>query len=435
MDGQAADETAVIRRAVYLLRMLGSDSGSAEVLHRRQMQRMNSLVRHAVARVPFYRKLYEAHGIDAASFNADRDLQRLPVVTKHVLRAAGAEALAEDAPIRRVTIRTSGSTGEPFAFPIDHRHDQWRKAQYLRPYVKAGRRLADGVLRLTALPQARMPWFSRFGLLREWQFACDSPPKVIFEAWKALTPRILQGYPSSLRSLAHHCLEQNTPLSPAPKLVFSDSELLLPDTRALLEKVFAAPVIDIFGTFETDNIAYQCPARDGYHVANDSVILEILRDGLPVPPGEEGEIVVTVLGNYVSPFIRYNLGDVARLMVEPCTCGYPFPRLTGIRGRADDVITLLNGRKLTAQGLLGRLDRFAEVIRHYQLRQTDVLQFELLLVPAREFAESHAQSIRQILQPALGAAHLELRCVETIPTERSGKRRAFVSLVAGGAHA
>jgi hypothetical protein len=60
--------------------------------------------------------------------------------------------------------------------------------------------------------------------------------------------------------LAQHCLDSGQPLAPAPRLVFTDSELLLTDTRALLERAFGTSVNDIFGTFETDTALSLWPA-------------------------------------------------------------------------------------------------------------------------------------------------------------------------------
>ena len=77
--------------------------------------------------------------------------------------------------------------------------------------------------------------------------------------------------------------------------MFTDSELLTPDTRALIEHAFGTSIIDVFGSFETDNIAYQCDRSGEYHFAVDSGILEIVRDGVAVTDGD-GELVVTIDG-------------------------------------------------------------------------------------------------------------------------------------------
>jgi phenylacetate-CoA ligase len=420
----------VLRRAMYLAQMLRNESLTPAALAARQTLQLRALVRHAEARVPFYRDLYTAHGIRAASFNDLSDLRSLPIVDKQMLRAAGAAVASLDAPADRATIKTSGSTGEPFQFQIDQRYNQWRKAQYLRPYLSSGQRLRDKVLRLTGRPKARTPWFSRLGLLREWQVDCAADPARIVEAWQQLSPDVLQGYPSGLRSLAQHCLDSGQPLAPAPRLVYTDSELLLTDTRALLERAFGTSVIDIFGTFETDNIAYQCGNRNGYHVATDCVVLEIVHDGKPVPIGEQGEIVVTVLANRTTPFIRYNLKDIGRLSTQLCPCGLPFPLLAVVQGRANDLVVLADGRRCTPQGIFARMNRFADALQHYQLRQMEIGRFEFLIVPSRRFANVDLGGIMEAIGSTLGNAKIELRLVDMIPPDPSGKRRIFVSRLA-----
>jgi phenylacetate-CoA ligase len=420
----------MLRRILYLAQMLRNGSRSAESLAARQADDVRSLVRHAAMHVPFYRDLYAAQGISADAINDVSDLAVLPIVTKQQLRAAGNEAVSRHAPARRVTISTSGSSGEPFTFSIDHTYDQWRKAQYLRAYLGGGRRLSDKVLRLTAFPQRRVPWISHLGLMREHQISCASDPAQVADAWQALVPDVLQGYPSSLRSLANHCRDRGRALQPAPRLVFTDSELLTPDTRALLEQQFAAPVLDVFGTYETDNIAFQCPARGGYHIATDCAVIEIVRDGRPVPPGEPGEIVVTVLANRTTPFIRYNLRDLGRLLPQPCECGLPFPLLSGLHGRADDLIVLAGGRQRTAMDVLGRLDHSEASVRHYQLRQLHLGVFELLVVPASGFMAADGQRLASAIAATLGNAQVTVRTIDAIPPERSGKLRAFVSHLA-----
>jgi phenylacetate-CoA ligase len=420
----------MLKRTLYLRRMLRNARRPGCWQSTSQILQLQSLIRYAATRVPFYRDLYASQGISAESINGPADLARLPIVTKQQLRAAGHAATSLDATGPLVKISTSGSSGEPFDFFIDHDYDQWRKAQYLRAYLCGGRRLRDKVLRLTAFPRRKPPWTSRLGLIRERQLAGTSDPAQVMAVWQALSPDVLQGYPSNLRTLACYCAERGQPLRPAPRLVFTDSEMLTSDTRELLEQQFAAPVIDIFGTYETDNIAFQCAVRAGYHITTDCALLEIIRDGKPAPPGEEGEIVVTVLANRTMPFIRYNLHDIARLMPDPCSCGLPFPLLTGLRGRADDLIQLADGRRCSAMDALGEFDSTAGFVRHYQLRQMQLDQFELLIVPSKAFAPEDGERITRAVAARLGGTRVSWRLVEAISPERSGKLRAFISLLA-----
>lgn len=421
----------MLRRALYLAQMLRNESRTPTALRADQAQQVTDLVRHAAAQVPFYRDLYGAHGISMAAFQGLDDLPLLPIVTKQDLRAAGAAARAMDAPHERVNIRTSGSSGEPFKFQIDPRYDQWRKAQCLRPYLSTGQSLWDKVFRITAVPRQHQPWFSKLGLLRERHVASTDKPEQIVQAWREFSPDVLQGYPSVLRPLAHFCLESDQRLQPAPRMVYSDSELLLPDARRLIEYAFGAPVTDVFGTFETDNIAFQCEMRDGYHVTNDCVVLEIVRDGKPAAMEEEGDMVVTVLRNHAQPFIRYSLGDIGRLSARSCPCGRPFPLLTVIDGRANDQIVLADGRRITPAWIFAKVGPFVDSIRLYQLQQLDIGHFRLLIEPYTGYQDVDRGGIVAALRGVLGEAVIEVQ-VQHIARDPSGKRRFFTSRLGPG---
>jgi phenylacetate-CoA ligase len=272
-------------------------------------------------------------------------------------------------------------------------------------------------------------------LLDETAIDCGADPAAVVAAWRRLRPDILQGYPSALRLLAHHCLQSGAPLSPPPRRVFSDSELLTPDTRRLVERAFGVAPIDVFGTFETDNIAYQCGQGGGYHIAEDCVVLEVVRDGRPVPDGEDGELVATVLGNHRSPLIRYALGDLGRRARESCRCGRAFPLLEVVSGRADDRIVLPGGQLQPALHLIGPLDAFAAVLLRFQIRQRDPRHFELSLVPAPGFSSADRAAIEACIRARINGASLIVRIVDRIALTGAGKLRCFVSDLQAAAHA
>jgi phenylacetate-coenzyme A ligase PaaK-like adenylate-forming protein len=46
-------------------------------------------------------------------------------------------------------------------------------------------------------------------------------------------------------------------------------------------------------------------------------IIEFIRDGMPVPDGDYGEVLITDLRNRASSLIRYAVGDVGRVIQSP----------------------------------------------------------------------------------------------------------------------
>ena len=72
-----------------------------------------------------------------------------------------------------------------------------------------------------------------------------------------------------------------------------------------------------YGTADVGLIAYETAAREGL-VLDEGVIVEIVRPGTgdPVPDGEVGEVVVTVL-NPDYPLLRFGTGDLSRHAAGP----------------------------------------------------------------------------------------------------------------------
>ena len=87
-----------------------------------------------------------------------------------------------------------------------------------------------------------------------------------------------------------------------------------------------------YGTADVGLIAYEtADSIDGMFI-DDDVIVEIVSPGTgdPVPHGEIGEVLVTVLSE-VHPVIRLSVGDLSAFM----SADDPKPRIVGWRGRAD----------------------------------------------------------------------------------------------------
>jgi phenylacetate-CoA ligase len=89
--------------------------------------------------------------------------------------------------------------------------------------------------------------------------------------------------------------------------------------------------------------------------------------GAPVPPGTEGELVLTNLGRAASPLIRYRTGDL--VTADPpgaCACGSWETALPGgIRGRTDDMV-VVRGVNLYPSAVEEVVRRFPEV-REYRV--------------------------------------------------------------------
>jgi phenylacetate-CoA ligase len=104
-------------------------------------------------------------------------------------------------------------------------------------------------------------------------------------------------------------------------------------------------------------IAYETSARQGL-VLDEGVIVEIVRPGTgdPVPDGEVGEVVVTVLQpDY--PLVRFGTGDLSAVLPGPCPTGRTNTRIKGWLGRADQTAKV--------RGMFVHPSQVAEVVKRH----------------------------------------------------------------------
>jgi phenylacetate-CoA ligase len=141
----------------------------------------------------------------------------------------------------------------------------------------------------------------------------------------------------------------------------------IPATRRQIEAAWGARVFDHSGMTETGPAAIECPENPaGLHLLEDDYLAEIIdpNTGQAVAAGTIGELVLTNLGRWGSPLVRYRTGDLVQADPKPCPCGRSFLRLKGgILGRTDDMIHL-RGNNVHPGALEAVIRRFAEVAEY-----------------------------------------------------------------------
>jgi len=118
------------------------------------------------------------------------------------------------------------------------------------------------------------------------------------------------------------------------------------ELRLKIQDKLGIEVYNCYGMSELNGpgVAFECVFRTGMHVWEDRYIIELLDPETfePVPDGETGELVVTILCRDAMPLIRYRTRDLTRIIPEPCACGRTHRRLARFTGRTDDML-IING--------------------------------------------------------------------------------------------
>lgn len=113
-----------------------------------------------------------------------------------------------------------------------------------------------------------------------------------------------------------------------------------------LAKVWNCRVSTHYGLTESGwGLAVDCDVCDGYHYNELDHFIEIVdpETGVPLPYGQEGEIVLTNISRDCMPLVRYRTGDIAK--IEKSVCGSHLFVLGHIKRRKEGAY-IISGQEL-----------------------------------------------------------------------------------------
>lgn len=414
--------------------VIATDRMSRDELLALQASRLDELVRHAAAHVPYYRRWARDSGYQPGD---PVDLSSLPVVTK--ADYAEIEDFQSDAyPVSAMTTnKTSGSSGQPFRFR-QHPHATdysycvlWRALH--RFGLRPGHRRAfvwGRAYSFNTTEAARLKTRLRLAV-RDWAndtLSIDAytlGPETVARAVDridAYRPVYVHGYVSAVYALARHVLDENRPLAAPPRLVVTESEALYPFQREAIERAFRCPVIANYGSVELGKIAQ--PDPDGHTRINEDLFMV---ERLPT-----GEAAITNLLSAAFPFIRYRLGDLIEL-ADAVPPGLPYACLRAVVGRTVDMIPLPGGGVVHGVALAHLIDPHLDHVARYQIRQTALDRFVVTLVPKRDLPPTVAETIARDLRKLAGeSVRVDILTASRIEPGPTGKFRWVVSNLARG---
>ncbi len=394
----------------------------------RQEERLETLVHHCFKNVPYYRRLFNEHGLKPRDIQGISDLNKIPVLTKDAVKKNRDLLVARNVPIhRREPAHTSGVTGSPLDFLVDsscvaieralaHRHLLWlgygegdTVARFREPRLSEATELAEvrGRGREMAI-----------SLLR----GDEAELERIAAALQLFRPTFISAWPSGLYLLARWMRKRGITIQ-RPRYLVTSSENLYPNVKELIEEHLGAPVIDWYGQEESVAVAMQCEYAQGYHVQTEVCIVE-----LEPSFGGYSEIIGTNLCNMAMPFLRYRTGDLALKSDLPCPCGRRHPTIGGILGREADFLTIPDGRVLSPLGLT-YVFHHADDVREGQIVQEDLDYLRVLVVPWEGISDSTVEKLKHAVLDHVDCpgVRVEVETVEDIPRTPGGKRPFLVS--------
>jgi phenylacetate-CoA ligase len=402
-----------------------------------QFRMLRALASHAEQNSPNFHARLEKSGMKPEDLVDAAALRRLPVLTRRELQSA--DIYCKTVPPRHrplATTTTSGSTGEPVVVKRTRINQLFWLGFTLRQSFWHERNFAQ---KLTIV----RPNSDRYAVYASW----GAPGALLFDTGQlqfipittdiaeiaekiaAFDPAMLVVYPNVLAGLLRHCRAHGVTF-PSLRWIFSISETLSPELRADAQEMFSAKVVQNYSSQELGIVALQCPDHNLYHIAAESMIVEVLdADGNPCKPGEVGRLVVTDLRNYATPLIRYQTGDYAE-RGAPCACGRGLPVLNRILGRERNLVLMPDGTKHWPLVGFAKFRDIAPIIQ-YQIVQDGRESLEMRLVIKEPLTETQMAELRKVIGDTLGFP-FEMRFTyfdERLPPGANGKFEEFICRV------
>jgi len=309
-------------------------------------------------------------GVDAASITSRRALAQLPVTRKYELlerqqaqRAkdpfGGFSSIGWKGMVRSAGVKRVYQSPGPIYEPEGHAADYWRAG---RAMAAAGFESGDLVHNCFSYHLTPGAWIMESGAHA---LGCAVIPGGVgnteqqLAAVADLRPHAYSGTPSFLKILIEKAAEAGQKLSITKALV--SGEACPPSLRDWFIQQ-GVQAYQCYATADVGLIAYETAAREGL-VLDEGVIVEIVRPGTgePLPEGEVGEVVVTVL-NPDYPLIRFGTGDLSAVLPGACPTGRTNTRIKGWMGRADQT-TKVRGMFVHPGQINEVVKRFPEIIK------------------------------------------------------------------------
>jgi phenylacetate-CoA ligase len=208
-----------------------------------------------------------------------------------------------------------------------------------------------------------------------------------------------------------------------PKAIIITSETLMPQHKYAIKKAFGIEPINEYGAAEGGIIAFECP-EGGLHLSADRVLTEI------VNADEEGfgRVVITPFLNRAMPLIRYDIGDIGRIVDDECPCGRTLPLLELKGSRVSDMIKTPRGSFVSSTFF----DFVAKSLIPFGLRQFKVIQkspvnLQIIMLKSDKDKSRIENIVKREIKSFLGDdMQASFEYVDDIEPDKSGKLRYFV---------
>ena len=406
-----------------------------------QTRKFIDIVTHAYQTAPYYKQLFNSHGIKPSDIQSLDDAKKIPLLTKDDIKCNFNDLISTSYKRNELAMGgTSGTTGTPLKVLWDKNTCIYTNAVDWRQKAWGGVHYGDRIAQLLGRPivsvkRNKKPFWQTDHIHNQlWMssFHLNDENLIHYIAkLSAYKPAAIEGYPSTLYILAEY-MNRNNIVIPM-KAAFSSSETLLPFQHEAITRAFACELFDFYGLAERVVFATECEFHDGKHLNFEYGFTEIVdHDGDPVSHGDKGYLVSTSLQNYGMPIIRYKTTDITRFKPGTCRCGRHMPKIENITTKAEDIVVTPSGKMISAS-ILTHPFKMVNGINKSQIIQEQPNSITLKLVTDSRYNNNEEKSLLDNFRYRVGDdVDITIEQVSDIARTKSGKYRWVISKVPKG---
>jgi len=340
-----------------------------------QLERLQTVVKHAYDNNPNYKKSFDAKGVKPEDIKSLADVAKLPFTVKTDLRDAypfGWFATPREQLVR--IHASSGTTGQPTVVGYTQDDiDNWADLM-ARSMASAGARPGDIIHNAYGYGLFTGGLGAHYGGERLGASVVPMSGGNTEKQIQLLTDfgaHVLCATPSYALAMVEQAEKQGVDFKNGPLRVgVFGAEPWSDAMRAEIEERFGIRAVDIYGLSEImgPGVACECSEQAGLHGWEDHFLFEIIdpETGEPQPFGSEGELVITTLTKQGIPMIRYRTRDITKLTDETCGCGRTHVRILRVTGRNDDML-IIRGVNVYPSQVESVMVGLEGVSPHYQI--------------------------------------------------------------------
>ncbi len=384
-----------------------------EGLRKMQFKLLKTLVYRLYSFSNFYHERMDTHGVHPDDINSLDDLRRLPFMYKTDLRDGYPDKIftADQEELVRYHV-SSGTTGKPTVVGYTkHDLDIWTES-LARALTSCGLGRGDVIQVSYGYGLFTGGLGLHYGAER---IGASVVPTSVgnterqIELMQDLRVTAICCTPSYLMHIGDAAKKMGVSIKDDThlKAAILGAEPWSEQMRNRIEDEMGIKAYNIYGTSELSGPMFcECTEQNGIHMWSDICLVEILdpETDEPVPEGEKGEMVVTILQKEALPIIRYRTGDITSLDTSPCSCGRTHPRIARLSGRVDDML-IIRGINVFPSQVEHALLGIPAVSGHFMIEVGRIGALDTMLVRVELNPEAFSDKINDLIAIRSMVAH------------------------------